>query len=163
MKELNKNDLVHAIVHASIPCIKSFFDNHKGEHFYGFAIETLAEQGYIHLCANSIEAYKPTYDQYIKQGFSEEIIEGEKWNNQEWEYFDFNCDCQIWEENWSVTENLIEEYSSSNSSKVFNSYLSVFKEAVSEAFEQITKTDIFEQITKTEDFRSFILEHNDAF
>ncbi len=172
MELMNKAEIVSALCDAAIPCIKNFFEKHEAETFFGFAIEILAEEGYFHIGASSLESFQPTIDYYSQSGESIESIMGEeiKWNNQEWAYFDLNYSCDIWVELWQPTLDRITEYkkyirtlNDQEWDKSQEELFSLFKAAGEEAYEKVINSGVMENIKKTSDFRSFVFEHHDVF
>lgn len=172
MEFIDKDELVNALFESAIPCIEHFFKEHQEESFFGFAIEILAEEGYFHIAASSLESFQPTIDSYSQSGESIESIMGEdiKWNNQEWAYFDLNYDSDIWENLWQPTLTKIDDYKSymstlsgSDWEKAQKSFSNVFEAAGREAFEKIISSGILDNIQITPDFRAFVFEHHEVF
>jgi len=166
-----QQDLTQAMVDAALPCIKAFIAAHSEETFFGFAVELLAEEGYFHLCASSNESFQSTYDYYLGQGDSpEDILEEVKWNNQEWKYFDFNDDCEVWSRHWQAMEQRIEAYKGdlsdqpeASSNAAFMTFRATFEAAGKAAFDAILASQVLDGLKKTADFRAFVFEHHDVF
>jgi hypothetical protein len=172
MKFLEKTELVSALCDSAIPCIENFFEEHKDETFFGFAIEILAEEGYFHIGASSIESFQPTIDSYSKSGESMDSIMGEeiKWNNQEWAYFDLNYGSDIWEKLWQsmlARINTYKEYTRTlrgyERDQAQKKFSSVFEASGREAFRKIVASGVLDNIMKTPDFRAFVFEHHEVF
>ncbi len=172
MELFKQAELVTALYDSSIPCIERFFEGHQDETFFGFAIEILAEEGYFHIGASSIESFQSTIDSYSKSGEPMESIMGEeiKWNNQEWAYFDLNYDCDIWEKLWQPTldrinsyKNYMETLSDPEWDQAQEKFSSVFESAGREAYERILASGVLENVRKTSDFRVFVFEHHEVF
>lgn len=172
MDQVKKDELVNALVSAAIPSIENFFRNHSDEKFFGFAVEILAEEGYFHVGACSEESFQSTIDSYSKLGESMEDIMGEeiRWNNQEWQYFDLNYDCNIWQEKWQFmleTLNKYKEYMGSLTDSEWNlaqrDFSALFQSAGEEAYRQIIDSGVLNSVTKTHDFRTWVFEHHDVF
>ncbi|MCO1336442.1 DUF4303 domain-containing protein [Microbulbifer sp. OS29] len=172
MKEISKADLVDGLFNAAIPCIEKFIEEHNNETFFGFAIETLAEEGYFHLCASSSESFQSTVDEYLLSGETLEFIMGEdiKWNNQEWAYFDLNYNCNIWNKAWEPMldiinshKNNISQLNNQESTRAQQKFSNLFKEAGEEVYMKIINSRILDKMKQSSDFRSFFFEHHDAF
>ncbi|BDM64387.1 hypothetical protein NFHSH190041_18390 [Shewanella sp. NFH-SH190041] len=172
MKLIDKNELVNSLYESAIPCLESFFKEHEGECFFGFAVEILAEEGYFHIGANSLESFQLTIDSYSQSGESMESIMGEeiKWNNQEWEYFNLNYDSDIWENLWNPTLTKIDAYKKyirtlgdQEWEKAQEDFSSDFEAAGREAFNKIISSGILDKVKKTQDFRAFVFEHHEVF
>ncbi|WP_335900182.1 DUF4303 domain-containing protein [Shewanella algae] len=172
MEPIKKHDLVDALVSASIPSIEKFFEEHAEEKFFGFAVEILAEEGYFHVCASSEESFQSTIDSYSKSGESMEEIMGEgiRWNNQEWQYFDLNYDCQIWQDKWESMIEKLNKYKEHMRNLIDSEWGSaqeefslLFQSAGEEAYRQIIDSGVLNSVTKTHDFRAWVFEHHDVF
>lgn len=146
MEPIKKDELVEALVSAAIPSVENFFKEHAGERFFGLAVEILAEEGYFHVGASSEESFQSTIDSYSKSGESMEEIMGEgiRWNNQEWQYFDLNYDCMIWQEKWKSTLEKLNKYkehmrnlTDSEWDAAQEEFSALFQSAGEEAYRQI--------------------------
>ncbi|WP_083858215.1 DUF4303 domain-containing protein [Gallaecimonas xiamenensis] len=172
MKVIDKNELVNSLYESAIPCLERFFKEHKEETFFGFAVEILAEEGYFHIGASSLESFQTIVDSYSQAGESmEEILgEGIKWNNQEWEYFNLNYGSEVWDNSWRPMLTKIDDYKKYIGSlddkrrgKALEDFSDAFEAAAREAFQRIVSSGILEKIKKTSDFRAFVFEHHEVF
>jgi len=101
----------------------------------------------------------------------EEIMgEGIRWNNQEWEYFDLNYDCKIWQEKWQSTLEKINKYkdymrnlTDSEWDSAQEEFSALFQSAGEEAYRQIIDSGVLNGARKTQDFRAWVFEHHDVF
>ncbi|MEP3890406.1 MAG: hypothetical protein ABJN69_08050 [Hellea sp.] len=172
MELISKHELVAALYEAAIPSLEAFFKAHENEFFYGFCVEILAEEGYFHVGASSVESFQPTIASYLKDGFSLEDIMGDgiRWNNQEWAYFDLNYDCGIWEKEWQSTLDRLNAHKTymynlrdPEAAVSCEAFASLFEAAGREAFQKIIASGILDTPKKTPDFRAFVFEHHDVF
>ena len=89
-------DVEQAIVDAVIPSIENYIQRNKDNIFVAFAVETLTEEGYFHMCALTLdECKKEKYKGALRPDYIE-------WNCQEWNDFDFNGSCEIWKSSWNI-------------------------------------------------------------
>ncbi|MEE2732928.1 MAG: DUF4303 domain-containing protein [Pseudomonadota bacterium] len=172
MNVLEGADLVDALYESALPCIQRFFELHEGETFFGFAVEILAEEGSFMLCAASVESFQSTIEEYLQTGEPMESILGEdiKWNNQEWKYFDFNRECQLWNVSWQPARNRIDAFTLGlrtldDADRVLaqQKFNKMFLLAGKSTFEKIMVSGVLDSVRKTEDFRSFAFEHHEVF
>lgn len=172
MQAIEKFELVEALCDAAIPCINNFFKEREAETFFGFAIEILAQEGYFHVGASSVESFQPTITSYSQDGFTMEDIMGEgiKWNNQEWAYYDLNYDCDLWANKWKPTQDKINAYkqyiyslSDPKCDQIQQEFSRTFQAAGEDAYEKIINSGVLTKIKKTPDFRAFVFEHHDVF
>jgi len=171
MELLSIEDLSEALTRAAIPCIEEFIAVHGNETFFCFAIELLAEEGYFHIGAGSVESFDPISQKYrTDYSYSDAQIEEIKWNNQEWPYFDFNYESDVWNNEWKVTEDKInnyKEYLNSLDEKEYEikseEFFKLFKLAGEAAFANIQKSGCLNKFKKTKDYRELVFEHHDVF
>lgn len=171
MPSLEQGELQRFMVNAATPAIRKFIAEHPNETFFGFAVETLAEEGYFILCAGSVEAFRPVSERYRESGFSKTEIQDEiRWNNQEWPHFDFALDCPLWVEAWKPAAKLISELKehqsrlpSAAAHAFWGEFMATFRRASEEAFEEIMASGVLDRMRRTDDFRAWVFEHHDVF
>ena len=151
--EISEEDFYQSMVQASIACLKSFAKKHQDKTFYGFSIETLAEEGYFTLSFNTEEELAKIEDRYR---------EGERWNNQEWGYFDIGYDDEAWKEQWKPMKTRINLFKSSEE-KELSTFKKSFINASIRALAELERIKIFELFNKTDYFRTEVFEHHDRW
>lgn len=171
MPSLEQGELQRFMVNAATPAIRKFIAKHPNETFFGFAVETLAEEGYFILCAGSVEAFRSVCETYREAGLSETEIQDEiRWNNQEWPHFDFALDCPLWAEAWLPAAKLISELKEHQSQlpsaaahTFWEEFKATFRRASEDAFEEIMGSGVLDRMRRTDDFRAWVFEHHDVF
>jgi len=105
-----------------------------------------------------------------KFNYCDEDIEEIKWNNQEWPYFSFNYESQVWNKKWQLTENKLLDYLNYLSSLNDEAHNSKYQEfnrtfisAGKIAFSNIQDSGCLNRLKKTNDYREFVFDHHDVF
>jgi predicted transcriptional regulator YdeE len=154
--EITEEELYQAMLKASKASIQSFAEKHKDKCFYGFTIETLAEEGYFQMAANTEADLEKLPECYREE---------EKWNNQAWVYFDFNNhNDTAWTENWKVMQEKIDAFKSSNwTEEEYTDFKERFKSAAVAVLQELKNIGIFDILNTTDYFKTEVFEHHDRW
>ncbi len=164
MKKPTIIEIENALYNAAIPSIEKYIKENTGHVYLAFAVETLAEESYFHMCALA-------YDDCNEDDFNgAPIPDCIEWSCQEWPDFDFNLKCNIWGALWEPMRLKIrkfDEYVSTLSDAEQESHwetsIDEFKLASKSAFKRIISSGVLDKLLKETCFSYFIYEHHDVF
>lgn len=170
MQAISESELTDAIVAAAIPSIDAFRAAHRAERFVGFAVETLVEMRYFHLCAETADSCNESSQKrpYLETGYL--LPEDISSNCQEWRYFDFNWDCERWRGQWAPMEKRIKDYDyylksldPDERNAGWHNLTGNFWRASVAALARLVDSEAVRSLPKASCFVTFIYEHHDVF
>ncbi|QDU96952.1 hypothetical protein Pla8534_47770 [Lignipirellula cremea] len=170
MELVTAAELTDAMVSAARPSIKAFAAAHAAEQIVGLAVETLAEMRYFHLAAETASHCRMSQElrPYLETSYL--LPEDISSNCQEWRYFDFNSNCEVWTEQWAPMEERISEYDRSLKTLgpdervvAWEELTHTFWRASVAALARLLDSEEVRSLPKGSCFVTFIYEHHDVF
>ena len=152
--EISEQEFYEAMLAAAKASIEAFAKKHEDKTFYGFSIETLAEEGYFQMAFNTEEGLLE---------IDEKWREDEKWNNQAWAYFDFNQGDEAWNTHWDPMQERINNLKNDSTDRQYAKFMRDSKKASIRVLAELERINVFDQIKKTDYFKTEVFEHHDRW
>lgn len=137
--------------------ISRFAEVHKGEVFYGFALDCNAEYCDVLFCLNSTTGLHETATAYHTknpQNSLEAEMDSLRWGLGDWKYQGFNFDAPEWESRYKAALPVDGELSIAED-------INEFLETACRALVRAERAGVFAKLNLTEDFRVACIDHDE--
>jgi len=137
--------------------VSRFAEEHKGETFYGFALDCNAAYCDILFCLNTVDGLRATAVEYLTnnpQSSLELEMERLRWSLGDWKYQGFNLDAPEWGKRYTAALPVAGELA-------IAADINLFLEMACRALVRATRAGIFNKLRLTEDFKVTCMDHDE--